>query len=384
MAFTMKHWLGAVFAGFAIVAIWNLPPSLLSTDDYGVMNAEQLRSKKVEHEYRVTAEVYRRVVWTDSLLPLVTAPTAPEVDVLYLADESLPEAQKARYLERVESEVRALEPSGDVRFALVLLDRSLGVRSDMGPGVIERAEYFAGEEHGQKYCMLVRPVESRRIVRTVAQELARTDRATPVSNSIGLCALYVRHGMPGSNIQQWISGGAATLGQERGYDDRTDLRIPARSFFGRRWGNRPFHLDRCIARDASSCAEAFQIPRGLNEIAGRNVEIVAKSHAVWIGSWSSYQSIAADDAFMLADLEEEFGRDAFTAFWTSDAEVLPAFQDAFGLSAGEWVVSWISERYEVEGRGATLNRAATSGSVLMILLMLLFAFSHQRRRTVVS
>lgn len=382
MAFTMKHWLGAVFTGFAVVAIWALPPAGSPADDFQVKSAEQLRSQEIGREYRIASEVYRRVVWSDSLVALVTRATAPEVDVLYLIDESLADAQKARYLEKVESEVRALEPSGDVRFALVLLDRSIGIRPGMGAGGMDRAEYFAGEANGQKYCVLVRPEDGRYIVRTVARELAGADRVAPISNSVGLCALYVRHGMPGWNIEQWISEGAATLGHERGHEDRPEIRLRFRPFLGVRWGNRPFHLDRCISGDAPSCAEVFESPRGRDQSAHRNVEIVAQSPALWIGSWSNHLAIAGDDGFMLADLEEEFGRDAFTAFWTSEADVLTAFEDAFGSTAGEWVVSWISQRYELESRGPALNRAATSGSFLIMFLLLLLAYSNQRKRTV--
>lgn len=384
MASTMKQWIGAVAVGFAVAAIWALPPEGRVDTDAQVISGEQIRANRLASDFRTTAEVYRRLIWADAVVPLVTGSTPPDA-ALFVHSEQLPAAQKERFVQAVQREIDALEPVDGMRFSFVLLDRTLGRRDGMGIGGYDRTETYTGMAEGHPYCIQLRPVGANRdLAQTVARKLAGVDRVTPTSNSLGICAFYLRHGMPGTKIESWLEEGGVTLGEERGFDARPEMRIRSRSLLGIRWGDLPFNLDRCLSGDAPSCAEVFIAPRGSDDVVTRNMDIVEQSPALWIGFRSAYPGLASDDAYLLTDLEDEFGRDAFQSFWSSEAEVLTAFEEAFGVPAGEWVVSWISQRYEVDRRGPSVAQAATSGSVLLMLLALLFAFSHQRRRTVVA
>jgi hypothetical protein len=48
---------------------------------------------------------------------------------------------------------------------------------------------------------------------------------------------------------------------------------------------------------------------------------------------------------LLYDLEEEFGRERFSRFWTSDADVEEAFLSAFGEPPEEWLMRWAQARW---------------------------------------
>lgn len=384
MASTMKVWGALVGTGLALVAIWALPVEWRLESGPGFRPAEDIHAQQLAGELRTTTEVYRRIVWADSVLPFVTGPTPPPPGLI-VHDGELPEAQRARYEEMVAADVAEIDPVPGVRFASVLLDRTIGRRAEMGSGGFDRTETWVGEENGMPYCIQMRPVRERGgIVHVVANEVARVDNVLPISNSLGPCAFYLRHGLPGEGIEEWLAAGGAALAQERGYEDRPALRVRSRSLLGMRWGDRPFDLDRCYTGDASACASSFLDARARDRVIARNLVIAERSPALWLGYRSGWSAFAIDDGFMLFDLEEEFGRDAFTDFWTSDADVQTAFENAFGIGVGEWLVTWIAKRSELDSRGPALDRAATSGSIAFVFVLLLIALSHQRRRRVVA
>lgn len=384
MASSMKPWLAAVFVGFAVLLIWALPVEWRINSGQQIRTSEEIRAQQLGAELRKATEVYRRIVWADSVVPMVTGSTPPPA-ALIVHDGHLPEAQKDRYVQMVEAEVEALGPRSDMRFAAVLLDRTIGRRPETGSGGFDRSETFVGTENGHPYCLQLRIVnEGDALVHTVARELAGLDHVLPVSNSLGPCAFYLRYGVPGERVEAWLALGGAAMAQERGDEERPALRLRSRSLLGMRWGDRPFDIDRCYTGDAPSCDQVFEQGRSRDRVIARNLEIAEHSPALWPGYRSGWHQISSDDGWLLFDLEEEFGEEAFSRFWTSDEEILPAFESAFGISAGEWLVSWISQRSELDSRGPALHRAATSGSVAFIFVLLLLAFSQQRKRRVVA
>ena len=91
-------------------------------------------------------------------------------------------------------------------------------------------------------------------------------------------------------------------------------------------------------------------------------------------------SVVDDGSYLLADLEAEFGPDAFQRFWSSEEDFEVAFERAFGIGSGEWMVGWtrgVSGSFPATPR---LARSASSGSMLLIGVLLGLAYVRARKR----
>jgi hypothetical protein len=86
--------------------------------------------------------------------------------------------------------------------------------------------------------------------------------------------------------------------------------------------------------------------------------------------------------FLLAELEARYGSEAFARFWTSDADVAVAFEDAFGTPLGSWTMEWVQTEIGTYRAGTAPRAAALGWSVLTILLFSGFASVKQLRRSV--
>ncbi len=82
------------------------------------------------------------------------------------------------------------------------------------------------------------------------------------------------------------------------------------------------------------------------------------------------------------DLEQEFGRDAFGRFWTSDQDVETAFHAAFGLPIGAWVMGWARARLGVYRMGPMPSLEAILISLGVISFFLTIAIAMGTRRKV--
>jgi len=90
---------------------------------------------------------------------------------------------------------------------------------------------------------------------------------------------------------------------------------------------------------------------------------------------------SADD-YLLSDVAAEFGAERFAAFWTSDEDVPEAFEAAFGIPLGEWVVSWSDAHFARTAAGPAISSTAASGTIMLMMLCTLFAGVWARRRRV--
>ena len=85
----------------------------------------------------------------------------------------------------------------------------------------------------------------------------------------------------------------------------------------------------------------------------------------WQGAYASRNALGWGARFFLADMVVEFGRDRFARFWTSDAPLEEAFEQAMETPLDEWTMRW-ARRYH--GTPRTTGRFS-SGSVLLSLLL---------------
>jgi hypothetical protein len=128
-------------------------------------------------------------------------------------------------------------------------------------------------------------------------------------------------------------------------------------------------VGRCLAGEASACERVLTSE---DEMRAWNASIEATiEEASPLAHATRYYPnplFTHEERYMLADIERAFGPDAFARFWTSDADVPEAFQDAFGTSLGSWVRDWAQERVGVHRAGPALRAGAPFWIVLTLML----------------
>jgi hypothetical protein len=198
----------------------------------------------------------------------------------------------------------------------------------------------------------------------------------------------VRYGLAGPRVQEWLEQGGVSFAIESGAPEDAYAfpgSLGRRSYFGYSSlgrSNRPIEADRCLAGDAEACAFLFRNPTAADRLLANDLEVVLRSPATSIGTESVFRSIALDEEYLLADLEAEFGTEAFGRFWTSEGDVEVAFREAFGMEAGSWVVSWTTGQRGFDPPGPGLPRSASSGTMLALALLLGVAYLRMRERKV--
>ena len=80
-------------------------------------------------------------------------------------------------------------------------------------------------------------------------------------------------------------------------------------------------------------------------------------------------------------LEEEFGTEAFRKFWRSRKPVAIAFEDAFDIEPGLWMMSWAQGQSGALEAGPALDFEDIGLSILTIFSMLAIAIQVARNRT---
>jgi len=88
------------------------------------------------------------------------------------------------------------------------------------------------------------------------------------------------------------------------------------------------------------------------------------------------------DDYLLADLEAEFGPDRFQRFWSSELELPEAFEAAFGVGLGEWVITWVDANMRISPAGPGMSKSAALGGILALSLFAAMAGAWARRRRV--
>lgn len=410
MAFGMKQWIGVVVAGIALVAVWRLPPEAPDSSPGQVRSAEGIRHRQLDTEMRVTGDILRRILWADSLSALTAqeaedglAVLVPEPDtraVEALSEEGAAAAgrvrregdavteQRARLAERIRGQID--DRVGDrQRMVFSYVVQPHDHRQLYGSySSRNRTETYVGTRAGVDYCMQVRVAPSDFVSRALALRLAGNDRGTrPRSDELGPCRFYLTYGFAGTHVQEWLERGAIHLALEAGADP-LEIAIPV-DRMARRWyssiyrGDGDVGLSRCLGGLVEPCAELFE-DAGRMYVTEAQYEVVRRSPATSISSDSNFGRRIDDGEYLLADLEAEFGREAFEEFWTAEAEVGPAFEAAFGVDAGTWLVGWLDASAGVDPPGPKLPGSATSGTMLTLAGLLGIAYWRRRERRVVG
>lgn len=389
MAFGMKHWFGLVGAGMALAVVWCLPPEARPSRPQSVKTHEEIRYNALLKDFRTTHSTLQRMRWADSLSTLVVRTAEGGAVVAAPAASGITGEQIDELHRGVVEELSGLEQRAlRMVFGYVFQLREHGrewpsIRfDDRG-----RTETYVGTEDGVDHCYRVRVNDEGTLELAVADDL-RSYRSTRLDHTtLGMCRPFLQYGLAGTHIQEWLESGALEFALGR--DKRTNItewRTFASAYRGRRgpfglsmFGSRDdIALDRCAAGFADDCAGIFLRPGDHDFLTATESQEARLSPAISIRQriWS----FRGEGRFLLFDLEEEFGQDAFRDFWTSELQVADAFEAAFGVELEVWLVSWVGRVLRIDKPGPGLTRAATFGGILTMVLFTGIAHARTRKR----
>ena len=388
MALGMKHWVGLLVIGFLALGLWYLPPSVQPPRTGGTATPEEVRARDLRRETRRAHDILQRTRWADSLTPLA----------LREADEGLlvsgdPRVATEETLDSVRVRIRAelarAEASGDAVIGLFIQPRSLASLERVPRGGRVGDETYMGERGGQAFCYRVFGVNNR-----VSHEWGDLRRShwtedQQHTNILGPCRLVARHGAPGTGVHAWLERGAIGFAYAPS-DHPLRLRFgfgdPIVQLFGlggMAWWTKSHDVVKCMSGIEEACTLALLDPSNAGGELQLDARYVAeRSPVTGISQTLRGSPFATYDDYLLADLEAEFGRERFRAFWTSDNELTVAFESAFGMPMATWGAKWVRAHVGGVDAGPGLPRSASAGTGLVVLLSALAAAAWARRRKV--
>jgi hypothetical protein len=211
-----------------------------------------------------------------------------------------------------------------------------------------------------------------------------------VPNTLRICGYYARYGVPGPEVEAWLREGGAVHGSGADLLRRslyTRAMGPLRRAFGRfNVLNRlPAVGMACLAGEEAECRHAFLGPREARTTYSFNNRSLSE---VWDVSpvdfltprWWGRGYFGGFDQFVFQSLEAEFGPRAFQDFWNSDLPVEDAFQAAFGVPVGVWVMGWAQDIWGVDERGPGVPVRASLASLFTLGILAALGIYVGRRR----
>ncbi len=377
MATRMRYGLGALAAGFATATLMLLWPAAPS-DSRREPSAEELRYLELWTEVTHAHGILQARRWSDSLsaLTLRTAENGLALGTPTL-ERVTPEG-RAEWRQLHAAQLAALQPRDPDMlvgfFFQPVRHGSLEGVPTFATG--SRRQTYVGVREGSSYCLQVEPLPPG------SAEFYRVDNAdlrSPLGTDLGACRLYAKYGRPGPEVNAWLETGGLGLAYDASVTPPTNTLLGPKATLPLSFGrNRPYSehvvVARCLAEDRTACRQAVLDPQVLAArssadrgdpawlAANTPISHVADPH----GAMTSFRQRSAS---MLADVEAEFGSEAFARFWRSSEPVPEAFQEAFGVELGDWVLGW-ADREIGRFRAGPAPRAATVGWSLLTLMLL--------------
>ncbi len=380
MAYGMKKWLQVLGIGIAVLLIWRLPPATFEPTSTATTSHEEVRYRALSTELRASYSSLQRIRWADSLAAIVVDRGIDGVAFALPEGHGVADDIVATAHGTLLSPEEATSQRGDLALGMIYQPMSHGappgVRLDDRP----RTETYVGTFEGTDYCFRVGVIDRQRIATRVEYEVNSLGNRS--QSRLGACLLFSRHGMPGPDVLRWLTAGGVQFGLGSAARSQDDTRkYGRRGAFGLSHGVRAQVIEpRCMSGIEAACAAIFLTPQEVNENLLAAQEAAERSPA--IATQDVHWALGGEGPFLLADLERWFGPEAFTRFWTSSQPVDKAFEEAFEMEAGAWVVTWLSQFMRVEPAGPGLQKSATSWSMMLITLFAGIAYLRSRRRQV--
>lgn len=410
MAFGMKGWMAATLGGMAVTAVLLLPPGTIQD---AIPSALRPRPRQIkpagERLVRLRAE-RRRL--TDRLLRLRASGATrelleregePGTFGVYASEshgELLAELnrksddQTSSMLEQYREEARdvvggAPPASGDgpiVAYVALHPDDllpSADLANEGGGG----HSYLSGTlDDGTPYCALV---ATRRPERDFSRLIFYAGTGSYFRQSpLRYCHFWAKYGTPGGEIDAWYAAGGWAHGERRAY--RPDIYAPTGL---PSWADRRFDVEEyewasgCESPD-ESCAGRFTDTLGM-QLAWRSaVRRPSEAHTFYQDlrrvtdlAYAANLAVPRPAQTLLFDLERRFGEEAFLRFWTSELDVEPAFEAAFGIPLEEWMHQWtVSTFGELDGGPAVPLKDLGLSLLTLAALMGMGVFTHRHRQ----
>jgi hypothetical protein len=348
MEIGMKAWLALIVGASAAVAVPLLPPDRIELGG-PPRRPEQVRHETVLREIREAQATLQLMRWSDSLASLV-----------------------------------ASEPLGGegIRVGFAWQSVAQGAHPDAPIGVPVVANLtFADFGSDRPYCFTLH---------THPAEGAAVDfSALPVEELPNPCRVVDRFGAPGGHIGEWLDRGAWGFGSSRervfvdyqGLRDRSYAEWP---YFGTRkhpLGTANAVAGRCMSGDPTACETAILDPIG-GEDPRSELRRAAASSPVSFAEldWADASPFSYLDDSLFAELEAEFGAEAFAHFWSSEQEVPAAFEAAFGVELGDWVLAWADAQMGTSRAGPGIPFGDLGLVILTVAALTAVASSVAMRR----
>jgi len=388
MAQSVTRWVvGGVLACCA-VAVALLPPSDISAryqgsfafSDLGRVNRERLRFEDALARLRLLRlrdslpQLPGRALEPNGRLRLVADSGLPPrvVDVIALLSEQS-WAQSAPHDTTVSVVVAALiDTAGEVE----------GFRREV-PRYLQ-ISHLVPTTQGETTCL--------RVVDFGASEVeAFTEGYSPVSGwrstslrrGMGACTYYAAFGVPGRDIARWLAtwrylpianadwSGAEPEERYAGY-------------YGR-WLDTEF--TGCAAGDLRGCRLAVWTAPGQNEWPARFAEFDVPGVVFPVRWWIYFGyryglGLGPAAQEYLGDMVGRFGRDRFERFWTSDAPLEEAFEEAMGMPLDQWTMQWARTYIGVPRTAGHLPWGSAILSLILAAALVGGAGLYARRRQV--
>lgn len=257
---------------------------------------------------------------------------------------------------------RDVSDTSRVLLAVVAVPGDYGTHQHFAGNSPIRPQLIAGQRPNAPYCMISWPVF--KYAPDGHEQLGYGYRSSPM---LGPCRFWSKYGAPGPRIASWVEGEGQRFSKKMtDWDPSMERLRPDESQFKwlMRWTVTPRGLS-CMAGRAQSCVDALTVPADT----GRYTEL-------------TYARIMPGENTLLSDIETEFGADRFARFWTSSEEMPRAFQNAFGISLGDWTAHWAQQRVGRYHAGAALPMGTTLISLIVVGLFAGLATLFQNRRRV--
>jgi hypothetical protein len=383
MAFRLRHWLVVVGLSLAVVAAWRLPLDSVPPGTLRQLSDAETRYSDLSrelHDARTVLDQTRR----ERRLPPQAAEAADDGVAILIPDlGSLPPETLSALRERIEREVAASgrrEPDVLVGYGY---DGSAGGETGLPVSEAHRIETYVGQVDGRPFCLQVVVTRPGRFQFVAAEDLAGRGWSRWTQSLLGPCVFYAAYGPASNGIQAWLEAGGSGFAFGHPVGDAPDYpRMQRRWLFGT--GMRqlagPTVVGRCLTGDTEACATMFVEPRR-PDVSGIRQRERPEYPATFTGTGRD-GPLPADDWFLLADVEREFGQDAFQSFWTSQDDVRTAFEASFGVDLGEWLLRWLGRDLAIERRSPAPSLPTTFAGLLVVALMTGFASAWHGRRTV--
>ncbi len=257
---------------------------------------------------------------------------------------------------RVRLEGLEQAPGTDIALAVVGVNRIAfqDLIPDFKPSMEMADLVVAGVRDGQEFCLAIhtdQPHPDPQVGRGLGFALQRADASYTLDPGFQRAALMQcywvgKYGLPGEQVAMWLERGGYGLGvsTDPGTQRAVEQIISAQI---ERWSsvqrialgtlNSPWEQEagRRCRYDRDYCDHNWT----LTDVQPRLQKAYAEGLAPIVIDGRTLTSDLANpgiDPVTFSALEEEFGLEAFKAFWTSELEPMAAFESAFGIDPRDW------------------------------------------------